>query len=112
MTDDRDQRRLRHSFWCTWLRRLALRLLQLERSPNIVCRLADALVHHEFACQRGQHVRAVIHRLQTAVGEFTLNRHRDQKFPSHEPKTSSHTLPMFQALHESTIPISPTLVIL
>ena len=112
MTDDRNQRRLRHSFWCCWLRRLALRLLHLECSPHFICGLADALVHYEFACQSGQHIRAIVHRLQTTVGEFALNRHRDQKFPSHEPKTSSHTLPMFQPLHESTIPISPTLVIL
>jgi len=85
MTDDRNQRRLRHSFWCCWLRRLALRLLHLECSPHFICGLADALVHYEFACQSGQHIRAIVHRLQTTVGEFTLNRHRDEKFPSHEP---------------------------
>ena len=37
-------------------------------------------MHYEFACQSGEHIGAVVHCLQTAVGEFSLNRHRDQAF--------------------------------
>src|SRR5205823_2259165 len=73
---------------CHWLRRLALRLVPLKRSPDIICGLADALMHYEFACQSGEHIGAVVHCLQTAVGEFSLDRHRDQQFPSHEPKAT------------------------
>ena len=60
----------------------------LKSSPDFVRRLADALVHHQFARQRGEDIGAIVHCLQPAIGEFALNRHRDQKFPSHESKTT------------------------
>src|ERR1017187_6871804 len=39
-------------------------------------------------CNRGEHISAIVHCLQTAVGKFALNRHRDQQFPPHEPKAT------------------------
>ena len=77
-----------HRFRRRQLRSLALRLLHLQCFPDLVRRLADALMHHQFSCQRGEDVGAIVHCLQAAIGEFALDRHRDQKFPSHEPKAT------------------------
>src|ERR1019366_6454885 len=45
-------------------------------------------VHHEFPCQRGKHIGAIVHCLQTAVGELAFQRHGYQQLLSHEPKAT------------------------
>ena len=87
-------------------------MFPLDLTPASVGLFADALLCHKFPSHRSQHVIVVIEGLEAMIGELALHCERDQKFLAHQPKTSSHALPMFHPLRAFTIPIFPTSAIL
>jgi hypothetical protein len=60
-----------------------LRLLFLDLAPQFVRPLPNALLRHQFASHRGEHVIVFVEGLQAMVGELSFHGQRHEKLLAH-----------------------------